>query len=397
MKNKLLAVAFVLLFAAAPGCAKKDLHPIDGEFREASTLHSSTNPENVVAVETTVPMQGQLKPLDSLEKQPAETVETVIAKNTPEPEQPVPSVDVIEQPSPLALPSKDNMAQLGEKNFEALLRTVKKPSFESPTSHFKRKARIAPTSAPTGWINAITVFDFMDGALYQIYASPGHTTDIMMQPGEQIISQAAGDTFRWKVDVTSSGSGKEERQHIIVKPTHPDIETNLIITTDKRVYYAEMHSQENGAYMAGCSWNYPNDYFVTRYNTVEKAKEEQDRDIAVSDLSKLNFDYKLESNNAEWLPVRVFDNGKKTYIQFPHDMKYREAPVLFVLSKKGVHQIVNYRKKEDYYVVDRLFARAELREGQSDQDIVRITNGKLDVEEHSIASIDEEAQTTEGR
>ncbi len=378
MINKTLMMVFVSILAS--GCAQKQQVAIDGDFNEASVKQDKR--ANVVAVETKVPMKGQLKPLDSTKEpstkyQSLENIETVIQKK-PKRLVKQQELDLIEQPTPLAVPSDQDMDQLSKSDFAALLNTVEKPSIESPTSHFKRKARVKPTSAPTGWINAITVFDFMEGALYQIYASPGHTTDIMMQPGEQIISQAAGDTFRWKVDVTSSGSGKNERQHVIVKPTHPNIETNMIITTDRRVYYAELHSQAKGAYMAGCSWSYPNDYFVTRYKTVEKVKEETKKNIAISDLSKLNFDYKLVSNNADsWLPIRVFDNGRKTYIQFPRDMKYREAPVLFVLSKKGVHQIVNYRKKEDYYVVDRLFARAELREGQKDQEIVRIINGKL--------------------
>lgn len=385
MTNKKLMMVLVLIFAS--GCAQNQQIATDGDYGEASLEQDKR--DNVLAVETRVPMKGQLKLLDSakkpsIEDQTDEVVETVIQKK-PGKLASRQDVDVIEQPRPLAVPSDQDMDQFGKSDFLALLETVEKPSIENPTSHFKRIARVKPTSAPSGWINAITVFDFMDGALYQIYASPGHTTDIMMQPGEQIISQAAGDTFRWKVDVTSSGSGKNERQHIIIKPTHPNIETNLIITTDRRVYYAELRSQAKGAYMAGCSWSYPNDYFVTRYNTVEKVKEETNKDIAISDLSRLNFAYKLESSNADsWVPIRVFDNGRKTYIQFPKDMKYREAPVLFVLSKKGVHQIVNYRKKEDYYVVDRLFARAELREGQKDQEIVRIINENLHVSKQPI-------------
>lgn len=375
MKNKISLMVLALFFIA--GCSQKQPTPLEEYYEEASI--DTDKFENVMAVETNVPMNGQLKKLDSVEdslveSESSEELTTVIQKK---PKRKL-AVDVIEQPAPLAMPSDQELSRLGEDEMAALLRTIEKPGVESPTSLFKRKARVKPTAAPSGWINAITVFDFMDGALYQIYASPGHTTDIMMQPGEQIISQAAGDTFRWKVDVTSSGSGKNERQHIIIKPTHANIETNMIITTDRRVYYAELHSQKKGAYMAGCSWSYPNDYFVTRYKKAQKKNKETNKNIAVTDLSRLNFAYRLEqSNDASWVPIRVFDNGQKTFIQFPADMKYREAPVLFVLSKKGVHQIVNYRKKEDYYVVDRLFARAELREGQKDQEVVKIINEKL--------------------
>jgi type IV secretion system protein VirB9 len=53
-------------------------------------------------------------------------------------------------------------------------------------------------------------------------------------------------------------------------------------------------------------------------------------------------------------------------------MLEREAPALFVISSTGDTQLVNYRVKNDTYVVDRLFESAELRLGQKDQEIVRI-------------------------
>jgi type IV secretion system protein VirB9 len=53
-------------------------------------------------------------------------------------------------------------------------------------------------------------------------------------------------------------------------------------------------------------------------------------------------------------------------------MLVREAPALFVLRNKET-QLVNYRVKNDFYVVDRLLDSAELRVGQQDQEIVRIS------------------------
>ena len=43
-----------------------------------------------------------------------------------------------------------------------------------------------------------------------------------------------------------------------------------------------------------------------------------------------------------------------------------------VLSSSNETQLVNYRVKNDYFVVDRLIDRAELRLGQKDQEIVRV-------------------------
>jgi len=39
--------------------------------------------------------------------------------------------------------------------------------------------------------------------------------------------------------------------------------------------------------------------------------------------------------------------------------------------------LVNYRMSGNYYVVDRLFAKAELRLGEKKQDVVRIARSDL--------------------
>ena len=57
-------------------------------------------------------------------------------------------------------------------------------------------------------------------------------------------------------------------------------------------------------------------------------------------------------------------------------MLTREAPALFVLSSTDETQLVNYRVKNDYYIVDRLVDHIELRVGQKDQEIVRITRDR---------------------
>ena len=53
-------------------------------------------------------------------------------------------------------------------------------------------------------------------------------------------------------------------------------------------------------------------------------------------------------------------------------------PPLFVVGPSGDSQLVNYRVRGNYFIVDRLFAAAELRLGQDPQQVVRIsrTDGK---------------------
>jgi P-type conjugative transfer protein TrbG len=69
-------------------------------------------------------------------------------------------------------------------------------------------------------------------------------SDIALQPGETLVSVSAGDTVRWVVGDTSSGSGDDTRTHILVKPVASGLTTNLMIATDRRTYHLELTSLE---------------------------------------------------------------------------------------------------------------------------------------------------------
>ena len=90
----------------------------------------------------------------------------------------------------------------------------------------RREANAAARVQPTrnGYINAVQVYPFAPGALYQVYAAPGQVTDVALQEGEQLVGSgpvAAGDTVRWIIGDTESGTGPTKRIHILVKPTRP--------------------------------------------------------------------------------------------------------------------------------------------------------------------------------
>ena len=96
-------------------------------------------------------------------------------------------------------------------------------------------------------INAVQVYPFTSGALYQVYGAPGQVTDVALQEGEQLVGSgpvAAGDTVRWIIGDTESGTGTSKRIHILVKPTRPDLVSNLVINTDRRTYLLELRSAE---------------------------------------------------------------------------------------------------------------------------------------------------------
>jgi type IV secretion system protein VirB9 len=238
-----------------------------------------------------------------------------------------------------------------------------------------RKATFGPDR--DGYFNSIMTYDFSDGALFQVYTAPLRLTAIELQPGEKIVGKpAAGDTIRWIMGVGRSGAGATEQQHLFVKPTRAGLSTTLVVTTDRRTYYLVLHSFEE-SYMAAVRWRYPQDEIAQIEGAAARDEALARNTIATNvNLASIDLSYKVtvEKGHPSWTPLQVFDDGRKTYIRFPSSMLNREAPVIFVLSSTNDGQIVNFRVQNEYFVVDRLFDRAELRMGQKDQEIVRIAH-----------------------
>jgi type IV secretion system protein VirB9 len=278
---------------------------------------------------------------------------------------PKPSLKIVEVPKPLPLPGQ--LKPVPEKKDKAKDDKQQKEE-KQPKERVKEAnadARVEP--AKDGYINAIQVYPYTKGALYQLYAAPAQVTDIALESGEKLVSVSAGDTVRWVVGDTTSGEGKDAIVHVLVKPIGADLETNLVITTDRRTYHLEMHSSAS-TYMASVSWTYP----ASELLALKKQRSEADviADSAIN-IEQLKFRYRIEGD-APWRPVRVFDDGTKVYIQFPSGLAQSEAPPLFVVGPDAKPALVNYRVRGTTYIVDRLFAAAELRLGTAPQRVVRI-------------------------
>ena len=223
-------------------------------------------------------------------------------------------------------------------------------------------ARVQPERAT--FQGAIQKYAWADGALFQIYTAPGQVTDIALQEGEELVGPgpvAAGDTVRWIIGDTLSGAGASRRVHILVKPTRPDIMTNLVINTSRRTYHIELRATP-ATYMAGVSWSYPQDELIA----LRAAETERERLAPVAggiDFGALNFAYRISGDKVAWRPQRVFDDGRQLFVEFGANVATAEMPPLFILGDKGAAELVNYRVQGRFMIVDRLFERAELRLG----------------------------------
>ncbi|PDS58791.1 MULTISPECIES: P-type conjugative transfer protein TrbG [Rhizobium] len=276
-------------------------------------------------------------------------------------------VTVVELPKPLPLPGQ-------MKPVEASRRTPEPTDPAARVNQANAAARIQPVR--DGFINSMQVYPFTQGALYQVYTAVGQITDIALQPGETLVGSgpvAAGDTVRWIIGDTESGTGATKQIHILVKPTRTELMTNLVINTNLRTYHMELRSTEK-TYMASVSWQYPQDQLIAlrRQNTEAQAVQPVASGV---DLSRVNFRYEVTGDRAPWRPLRAFDDGKQVFIEFPRGIGQGEMPPLFVVGPEGdTSELVNYRVRGNYMIIDRLFAAAELRFGaDKDQKRVRIS------------------------
>lgn len=223
---------------------------------------------------------------------------------------------------------------------------------------------------------------FLYGAtMPSVICSPLKITDIQLEVGEKLKSIQAGDTARWNFSTDVSGSGKNEVVHIIVKPLDLGINTNLIIFTNRRTYNLKLVSKKYvWTPIINFTYNSSLQSSLIKYKKYQMKKAENYRKLnsfekspqSRVDINNLDFNYEIDGD-VKWKPIRVYNDGIKTFIQMPKSISVQEAPVLVVLDSSSNKNLVNYRLKEDKYIVDKLFNSAMLLLGVgSDQESVII-------------------------
>lgn len=251
---------------------------------------------------------------------------------------------------------------LGQSPQEVIAKANKEAAQQPESNHF---------------INAAMVFDWAPHQLYQIYTKPERITDIALETGENLLSVAGGDSQRWTISESESGKDATLKKHILVKPHELGISNNLVITTDKRVYHIEIHSLESVPYQASVSWKYPASAILIG-GTSSKIENKAQTPMSGVGSKQLNFNYHfVGKNRPAWMPRRVFDDGHKTYIEFPESMQDIEAPILYGLSQAKEQEILNYRRYRNFYIIDHLIELAELSANTK-------TNNKIGIERERL-------------
>jgi P-type conjugative transfer protein TrbG len=218
---------------------------------------------------------------------------------------------------------------------------------------------------------------------------------IELEEGELVLNTVTGDAARWILDRAAAGP-RGATTVIVAKPTACNLTTNLVVTTDRRIYQITLDARpcrsEEGEnphepFTRLLRFYYP-DELVRTWATAAEAR----RAAAAAEaravtplgggpqgggppLAALHFNYRwTRTSKYPWVPAAVFDDQVHTYIRLPGSGVGQEAPVLFLIDRKGGTALLNYAVRGQYYVTDRVFERAALVLGSGrDQQRLEIT------------------------
>lgn len=219
-------------------------------------------------------------------------------------------------------------------------------------------------------------------AMPRLTCSPSRACDIELEPGETPRTVIMGDQANWTWQAADSIEKGKTVYHVVTQPRDNDVESNMIITTDRRTYHIKLYApKKEGVYLNRIGFYYPEQLVTSwdeRAGRVAAAKDKEES-INVMPVSvapeQMAFDYRIEGN-ADFKPVRVFNDGERTYITMPEEVRRGEYPTLSLIDEEGKLMVVDYRRKINHktgeisFQVDKLFHKAELHRGKEKVKII---------------------------
>lgn len=219
--------------------------------------------------------------------------------------------------------------------------------------------------------------------------------DLRFDKGEHIIDAVMGDTQKWAVQGIVSGAGANQVQHIILKPFYSNLDTNMIVTTDKgRVYNITLNSNDT-KYITSAGWYYPQDIqneITSKFKDLQNQARGFDNNSINNNIQAkssnnsgnlsspngtilntsgydddglpqldLDFRYKTSGDDVIWKPTQVFNDGIRTYIKTDPKALFQSAPTFVIVDPDtNQYEIVNYRQKGNYFIVDQVFVKGAM-------------------------------------
>lgn len=196
--------------------------------------------------------------------------------------------------------------------------------------------------------------------VFLVTGTYGMVTTILFGADEEITQVVAGDTVSWQI-LTSA-----DRRSLTLKPMEKDAPTNLSVVTTKRTYSFDLRvndsrSMQNQTYKL--RFTYPEDAGLKGTAELWKQAQDAQKNPNIKNIrrDKVNYDYGFKGGESA-KPLWVFDDGLKTFMKFTGDI-----PAIFIVDRKRRESLVNYRREEDYIVIDTVSRQWTLRYGTEEE------------------------------
>ncbi len=281
---------------------------------------------------------------------------------------PVPSVSEVVLPAPRVAEPGARLNAVSETvpaSFQPVLRQPLSPTAMDGVALSARS--MSERNSPTLDKDGRALYTFGVG-LPTVVCAPLRVCTVELQAGERVVGEPQlGDSMRWIVSPLTSGADADTTTVIVLKPKTAGLDTTMVIATDRRTYYVRLVSEPE-QFMARTAFQYTDDeHYLWKTFLVKQEKERaaHQAQTQIAALGKeavdcLHFDYKIsKAKDPTVRPVRVMDDGDKTYITMPDSTTHHDLPTLVVV-KDGQSEMVNFRVKDNTYIVDRLFDHAQL-------------------------------------
>lgn len=199
--------------------------------------------------------------------------------------------------------------------------------------------------------------DYNPGQIVQLYGAPGFEMTVELSPDEQVQNVALGDAGAWQVNVDHGGD------HLFLKPTQPNVATNMTVITSVRVYNFELQS------LSGPASDMPYTVHFRYPAPPSKASEYLDLSPLKRSLSR----YKVSGDR--WLrPDSISNDGTHTYISWS---EAKPIPAVYAVDETGQETLANGGMRDDVYVVDGVPAKLDFRIDRRVASAVRLAPRKL--------------------
>lgn len=246
-----------------------------------------------------------------------------------------------------------------------VIQTVQAPQEQRELIHVKTSKKKSQRTVNPETVDAVTLFPYTENRIYKIATSPGYFTTVLFEPGEQMLGKAArsdNDPANWTDEKTTASANATAW---FIKPARAGLSTNVFIATNKRNYQFDVTSYAKRA-MDMVKFSVPQKEQQQVASAYQQPVSQSTAEFSPSSFYR-NFKITVASGEKpRWMPEEVYEMQGKTYITFPQTLGQVSAPALFAVDGSGMSIPLQFRVRDSrFYEIDRQFANAELRQGDT--------------------------------